>query len=154
MNRWTMTTPTRTRVPWNICHLPIFWANTYFPNCFLAQLCIDVLFFCCQIFRVAIVVCEAQSSERFTNRRSCCEVEGENLSMMVLMLEAEVQRQWRKKGMRVTIIRIVMSLPPKIFIVSRFQIWYFSFNLFQDWISPRVAGVVAPYPMVVKMVLT
>ena len=35
-----------------------------------------------------------------------------NLSMKIFMLEADVQRQWRKKGMRVTIIRIVMNFPP------------------------------------------
>lgn len=36
-----------------------------------------------------------------------------NLSMRMLMLDAEVQRQWRKRGMRVTIIRIVINFPPE-----------------------------------------
>ena len=31
----------------------------------------------------------------------------------MLMLDAEVQRQWRKRGMRVTIIRIVINFPPE-----------------------------------------
>ena len=32
----------------------------------------------------------------------------------LLMEEAEVQRQWRKNGMRVTTIRMVRNLPPEV----------------------------------------
>ena len=38
---------------------------------------------------------------------------GANLSIKLLRLDAEVQRQCRKKGMRVMIIRMVINLPPE-----------------------------------------
>ena len=46
---------------------------------------------------------------------------GANLSIKLLRLDAEVQRQCRKKGMRVMIIRMVMNLPPASIVYKKIE---------------------------------
>ena len=44
-----------------------------------------------------------------------------NLSIKLLRLDAEVQRQCRKKGIKVMIIRMVMNLPPKSIVYKKIE---------------------------------